>query len=313
MDSQKKGRLKDIFVPLMIFIIVLASGVFATTVTKDLWIAVTLSNNMPIVFNASQALNNASITLNAGTFVDVTFKFNVSDPDGYNDISDSKVGVNLTFNGVRRSNNTGNCVMDGTPTATTKDYTCEVAVYYYDNASSIWDIVLFAEDVGHNVAKNSSQSIGSTTGSHNITVNSLSAFSLLTPSLVSSASFGDSNKELIVMINNTGNFDFNQINVTPYDLNASVLDFFRLFQNFSINGTPSTNVGNGQNISSGVPIAFNESSGLGATMPHHISGDSDFKGNRSVYIYIDIPINRGLTAGATYNASPASPWQLMTT
>ena len=148
-----------------------------------------------------------------------------------------------------------------------------------------------------------------------MTVNSLSAFTLQTPSVVASANLGDNNVELTLVVNNTGNFDFTLLNVTPYDLNASLTNFFRLgasasSYNFSINATSSTSSGFGDGLLNNTPRNFTVSDNqVSATLPHKITNaESDFKANRTLYIYVDVPSNQGLSTGVTYNSSRA--WEL---
>ncbi|MBI2141150.1 hypothetical protein HYU16_01880 [Candidatus Woesearchaeota archaeon] len=267
-----------------------------------------VANTAPIVFNSSVALNS-SVTLTEGTTKVVAIRFNVTDADGTSDIANAAVGVNISFNGIRRANNSGNCANLGDSDANTRLFSCNVTFNYFDNSTTLWDINITAADASGAVGYNDSQSLGGRDGSHNLTVNSLSALSLVTTSVVSTANLGTTNNELSIVINNTGNFDFTQINVTPYDLNASLTDLFRLNGNFSINATQSTSSGFGSNLQNGTPNNFTDSSETSATLPHKItSGEGDNLGNRTVYIYIDVPQNKGLSTGVTYNISAA--WEI---
>ncbi len=320
MKSFKEGRLKDIYVPLIFFALLLIGGAIAATVTKNLFVAVTIGNNVPIVFGNN---SNTSITLTDSQLTEVTFQFNVTDADGTGNIDLTQVGVNVSFNGVKRQNNSGNCAATSV-TATTNSYTCKVVFRYYDNSSNLWTINFSAADLAGSHAHNDTNNFGAASGggaARNITVNSLSAYTLMTPSVVSSAGLGSTNNELTVVINNTGNFDFTLINVTPTDLNASLTDIFKLEYNFSINATASTGIGFGVNLTNGTPTNFSDSllgGQLSATLPHKtslISGqgstEGDTKANRTLYIYIDVPNNKGLSSGVTYNTSSSYPWQLI--
>ncbi len=267
-----------------------------------------VTNTAPIVFNSSVALNS-SVTLTEGGKTQFTVAFNITDADGTADIVNATVGVNITFNGIRRSNNTGNCQNLGDSSSTTNAYSCIVVFNYFDNSTTLWDINITAADVAGLVSHNDSQSPGSG-AAHNLTVESLSAFSLSTGSVATTANINIQDNELSFVINNTGNFDFTILNVTPFNLNASITDIFALNGNFSINATPSTSLGFGDNIQNATPRNFTESSNqISATLPHKItSGEADNLGNRTLYIYIDIPLNKGLSTGVTYNSSLA--WEL---
>jgi hypothetical protein len=306
MGVMKKGRLKDIYIPIIIFLMVLASGALAAQVTKTLWVAITITNNAPVVFNSSTTIN-ASITLTEGGMTQFTVNFNVTDPDGVNDINTTKTGVNITFNGVKRSNNSGNCEITSTSTLV-RGYRCIVSFYYYDNASSFWEVNLSSGDY-YSVVSNSSASLGSTSAAHNLSIGSLSAMQLGTPNLTATYSMGVTSQELTIIINNTGNFDFSMINVTPFDLNASTTDWFRLGGNFTVNATKSS-TGLGYNITNGTSYNFTEINSVLATLPHGTSA-ADTMDNRTLYIYVTVPMNKGLSTGVPYNAS--APWQIITT
>ncbi|MBI2550475.1 hypothetical protein HYV83_04830 [Candidatus Woesearchaeota archaeon] len=317
MDNLKKGRLRDIYIPAALFLLVLVGGVIAAQVgPKSLFVAVTTGNTAPIVFNNSVALNG-TITLSDGsTTTQFVVAFNVTDSDGTANINDAKVGVNITFNGVKRSNNSGNCLV-GASSSTTSAYSCIVVFNYFDNSTTLWEINLSAEDDAGSLAYNDSRTAGNVAGGagHNITVSSLSAFTLQTTSVVSSASLGTTNNELTIVVNNTGNFDFTILNVTPFNLNASLTDIFALNGNFSINATASTTGGFGDNLQNATPRNITDSallSNVSATLPHKITGGAaDNLGNRTLYIYVDVPSDKGLSSGVTYNSSRA--WELFAT
>lgn len=42
-----------------------------------------------------------------------------------------------------------------------------------------------------------------------------------------------------------------------------------------------------------------------------MTAEGDNKANRTLYIYLDIPINKGLSTGVTYNTSPSYLWQII--
>ncbi len=312
MGNLKKGRLREIYLPLTFFLLILVGVVFAAQVgPKNLFVAVTLGNNAPIVHGNN---SNGTITLADGGFTQFTIQFNVTDADGVGNINNAGVGVNVTFNGLKVSNNTGNCATSD-PSSTTRSFSCILAFGYFQNSSAIWEINLSAADSTGAKAHNDSKNYGAASGgpaARNLTINSLSAFTLQTPSLVSSSNLGDSNAQLLVVVNNTGNFDFTILNVTPFNLNASLTDIFALEGNFSINATSSTGVGFGSALFNATPRNITGSDELSAPLPHKITaGEADKLSNRTLYIYIDIPLNKGLSSGVTYNNS--RPWELFAT
>ena len=121
------------------------------------------------------------------------------------------------------------------------------------------------------------------------------------------------------MLNNTGNFDFTDFNITPFVLNASVTDFFMLggetsergTANFSFNTTASTSDGFGVGLenNTGINISdsyeFSGTEGLSISIPAALAQettDIDLA-NKTMYIYIDVPTGVGLTSSVTYNSS----------
>ena len=55
---------------------------------------------------------------------------------------------------------------------------------------------------------------------------------------------------------------------------------------------------------------FGRNTGVKLLVKNFMSKARHNLGNRTLYIYIDIPVNKGLSSGVTYNVSPSSPWQL---
>ncbi|MBI2141148.1 hypothetical protein HYU16_01870 [Candidatus Woesearchaeota archaeon] len=313
MDWLKEGRLRDIYVPAIVFLLVLVGGAVAARVGPySLYIAVSTGNTAPVVFNGSVALNG-TVSLTDGGKTQFTVNFNVTDADGTANIDNTKSRVNITYNGITLTNDSGNCVTQDA-SSTTRTYSCMVAFSYFNNATTIWSINLTAADNAGSIAFNDSLSAGNNNNGagHNVSVGSLSAFKLMLNSSITSANLGDTNKEVGIVINNTGNFDFTQINVTPYDLNASLTDFFKLGGgNFSINATQSSSSGFGDSMVNATPMNVTDSNGpLSATLPHKTTNEGDRLGNRTLYIYIDVPSNKGLSSGVTYNSSRA--WEVWT-
>ncbi|MFH1181907.1 MAG: hypothetical protein V1702_03030 [Candidatus Woesearchaeota archaeon] len=307
MMSEKRGRLKKVVFLIAVFSLVLIGVVVADQVgPKSLWVAISFGNTAPVVFNSSIAIDG-SVTLADSLKTEFTVYFNVTDADGVGNINNARAGVNVSFNGVIRSNNSGNCAVVGDSSTTTRAFSCIVVFYYYDNASALWDMNLSAADNANSVVSNYSEY---NKVDFNLTLSSLSAFTLVTPSIATtSVSLGSTNNELSLIINNTGNFDFTVLNVTPFDLNASLTDFFKLEGNFSINATQSA-TGLGDALFNNTPRNFTVSNNqISATLPHKItSAEADKLSNRTMYIYIDVPLNKGLSSGVTYNSSSA--WQL---
>ena len=281
----------------------------------------------PIVYNVTAA----SVTpVAASHATNVAIRFNVTDADGVGDassgLSDTTAKVNITFlpgetAEYSRFNDTGNCAVvessfnDGQD----RSYECIVAVRFHDNASLLWRINASVEDLESSTAYNSSQ---------NLTINSLSAIELVSANLALSSPLGTNNNELTLVLNNTGNFEFTLLNLTPRVLNASITDFFMLggetsgvrgSANFSFNTSASTGSGFGVGLENNTWInisdnyEFTNNEGLSITLPSapgQTETDID-KANRTFYIYIDLP--SVLTSDVTYNSSlsPDHRWIIL--
>ena len=263
-------------------------------------------------------LNNVStFTVNpkAGDSVEVLISFNVTDAQGVDTINASKAIVNFTlgppdvaqfrYNISDQGGVFGTC---GNHTeGTTVVINCTVLMRYYDDASSAWVINVSVEDTSGKVGRNDTLTF---------TYNSLAAFTLTRKGLsesglnFSSLNLGNVDKpgKAPILLNNTGNSDFDQINITAADL-VSGSNFIGV-GNFTINITNNI-AGNGMHLSKS-PQTIPElgaAPNSNATLLHGpgISGDSvpypavaDFKtkGNLSLFFWVDIPY--GLATG-TYN------------
>jgi hypothetical protein len=301
------------FICLLLSLMALSTLGYAALTTQTFTVAVTTADNAPRVYNVTPA---AVTPVSQNHRASLTIEFNVTDADGVADLVNSGARVNVSLGGVTRTNDTGNCevVTSSFNGGTDRTYRCVVPIRYHDNASSLWTINATINDTAGNVAANYSQTA---------TVNSLSALSMVSADIALSGSLGSTNNELTFILNNTGNFNFTKLNLTPYDLNASVTDFFKLggettrgTANFSFN-TTSSGSGFGIGLLNATPINISKNYGSGNTgLAVHLSPASgqntDIEyANRTFYIYIDIPNDKGLSSGVTYNTSPALPWQII--
>jgi len=282
-----------------------------------------VGNTPPIIYNVTAPI----LTLIAGShFATVNITFNVTDADGVDDLTDATAGVNITLAGVTRQNTSGNCQVITSSFNNGKDrtYSCLVAFRFHDNASDRWIVNATVTDSQDNIATNDTAADGAV----NLTINSLTAFSLVLDSLTLSSGLSSTNNEVTFTVNNTGNVNFTGLNLTPYALNASITDFLMLggettetrgSANFSFN-TSSSSLGFGIGLINATPINISnlyiaDGTGVTSTLPHAPFTDAtDITfANRTFYIYIDLPNDKGLSSGVTYNTSPALPWEIIAT
>jgi len=288
-------------------------GNYSRTETRNITFQqVAAANTAPVVYNVTPA----TVTPVDGSYAaELNISFNVTDADGAATLDNSLARVNVTqFSGgvpfINRTNTTGNCIVQTSSFNGGKDrsYSCIVQIRYHDNATN-WQINATISDTSGNVHGNYSQ---------NATINSLSAFSFLSADIELSAGLGSNDNELTFIINNTGNFKFTKLNLTPYALNASLTDFYMLggetdtnsrgTANFSFNTTTSTS-GWGVGLVNATGINITETydsnnEGISIHLSPAEGHDTDITfANRTLYIYIDLPNNKGLSSGVTYNSS----------
>jgi len=295
------------------------------TRTNDTIITVAASNSVPAV-----VLVNAtgfSVDPVAGGDASITIVFNATDADDVEQINGTDGGsteiiVNLTLGtprngfGQHRTQTTCTNHTVGSGSTGIVVFNCTINMRYYDNASSDWVINITVIDSNGGVGRNDSE--GATP--HTFIYNSLSSFSLNVRGIgedanlnFSSLTVGQNNIEAKapILLNNTGNDDFDQINITGSSLLSGSNTI--AIGSFSVNTTNSTTEERGIALDTSpvtIPASAGESLGLenpNATLLHGpgISGDTvpyqgptGVTGNRTLIFYVDVP---GGTASGTYN------------
>ena len=286
------------------------------------WVVISNQNPVNITINISNA---QAFDPKSGGSQGIVISFNVSDPDGLGNVNgtdgNARVIVNFTL-GTRdiaqfRTHTTCvNTTSPATPTARgVVMFNCTVNMRYYDNNSASWAINVTVIDANGGSATNDTRVF---------TYNSLASFTITARDVAdgaqvnfSGASVGQNNfpAKAPILLNNTGNNDFDQINLTGANLvqvgGASEI----AISSFAVNITNNTN-GQGIPLSTGA-LTIPGIPGMGgsdgvnpnATLMHGpgVSGDTvpypgnaDFKskGNQTLLFFVDIPSG---TAAATYN------------
>ena len=280
------------------------------------WLYISNQNPLNITLNNATGFSVDPIT---GSTSAILISFNVSDPDGAGQINGTyggKVIVNLTLGppGVAQFRTQASCV-NGTESPIKVRFNCTINMKYYDNNSNAWVINITVIDSNSGTARNDSE--GPTP--HVFTFNSLAAFSLAStaPGEVANLNFtslslGQSNVQAKspLLLNNTGNSDFDQINITAAPLiGGTTPSEVILASSFAVNTTNNT-AGNGLALSNSPQVITEILDATNATLLHGpgVSGDSvpyqgvaDFlsKGNRTLIFWVDVPAS-GLSA-QTYN------------
>ena len=283
------------------------------------WLAI--GNQNPVVYLLNES--RFSIDPVSGSTVAIRISFNATDPDTVEQIngtSGGRVIVNLTLGspGIAQFRTQASCTNTTSGSGSTGKVTfnCDINMRYYDNNSADWVINVSVIDSNSGVGRNDSN--GSTL--HTFTYNQLAAFSLSSRGVSESANLnfsslnlGDANKEAKapILLNNTGNNDFDQINITGAALIGITTPGETIAASSFFVNTSNTTAGAGLPLSNSPQvIPFGDSSTSNATLLHGpgISGDSVpyagtagslSRGNQTLIFWVDVPTN-GISA-QTYN------------
>ena len=304
----KKRDLLVISVIFLTFLIVpFVYAAYTGVIIKGLGGEIWITNRNPTIKLINVTAFQVDPTSGGATIV--LLSFNASDADGVSNINASKVVVNFTLgvNGQWRSNVSDVGVEFGTCYNHTENnanviINCTVVMQYYDNASSGWVINVSIKDINGGVGRNDSNG----TILYNFTYNQLSAMSLSSAIInFSNANLGDTNIPaggVTVVLNNTGNDDFDQINITGaayigVDITSQSIAASQFFVNYTnaVDGAGMPLSTSGQTIRLLEQSAADRLDNL--TLPHgHTSAKTTYgdnaisaKGNQSLYFWVDIP------------------------
>ncbi len=194
--------------------------------TNDTIITVQASTAAPTV--KLDNLTGFNIDPTSGSSSEIIISFNATDTNGLEQINGTtggKVSVNLTLGtpGFSQFRTQSSCTNITNETLDLVTFTCIINMRYYDNASAAWVINISVEDSDNVIGMNDSS--GSTP--HIFTYNVLAAFSLTSRSVTEDTNLNftslfvnDQNivAKAPILLNNTGNDDFDQINITGANL-----------------------------------------------------------------------------------------------
>lgn len=202
--------------------------------------------------------------------------FNVTDTNGVDDINDSTATIVLTYSGEPERYNTS-CTPAGNP-GDTETYTCAIDLQYYDKDGA-WTINASIRDNSGAYEENLS---------FTMTYDPLTAMILGKSSMnFTNAALSEQNKasdENPQVIDNRGNQNISQVNVTAYDLvkGAETLSATQ----FTMNATDGG--GAGYQLQNNTMVDIQN-----AIVARDIGGSDS---NASLYLYVDVPA-AGLTQG----------------
>ncbi len=293
---------------LLVFFLVSVSIVYAQQ-RAAFKVELVISNRNPVI-NVSNA--SFTVTLSATGNVNVLISFNVTDADGAGDINATTAVVNFTLGtpgfGQHYANisNTGaefGTCTNNSPSSTFVNITCKVVLPYFANASSVWVVNISVRDRVGGVGRNDTLTF---------TISTLSSLSLPYAAInFSSVNLNqqDVAANLPIIVNNTGNDDFDQINISAAPLvgttitseNIAVTQFYANITN-AVAGSgvrlETTAVTLRELAQSSTTSVDNATLMHGHTRAFAPNAD---KGNRSIFFWVDVPAS-GLSS-QLYNAT----------
>lgn len=245
-------------------------GVLGNTTSFN--VSLTVNGGSPTITNVQTITDNP----NEGGNKTVHFYFNATHPNGVANIPASGASIKINQSGTTLTS-TG-CVVNATDGTITNKYDCNITIFYY-TLPGIWSINATITDLASNIAINTTERYtnGNTYGVAFKT-------NLVTFSGTPGTTVGASGNPQFV--NNTGNMNFAQINLTAFNL--------QLGSNFIGVGNFTANTSDGGGI--GQALVNNTAVTL-------VNSSVNITTARNVYLYVNIPVG---VANGTYNSS--SPW-----
>ncbi|MFH1642185.1 MAG: hypothetical protein ABIC04_04760 [Nanoarchaeota archaeon] len=209
-----------------------------------------------------------AVTLNQGTTKNISVYFNVTDPNGADDLNDTTAQATLTKSGEQARQSSLQCGQIG-ESGIKIQYNCSVSIQYFD-AAGFWDVnVTIKTNAGSLYVNDTTQ----------ITLNSLDAVVINDTSIGFGSLAVDSTDNLgdVVKIINQGNSIYAQINITGFDLNGDDV---------------ATEVISANNFEAVTSTAPNTGTSLTNSTSVEVSGAALVKGasaNEELYFYVDVP------------------------
>ncbi|MBW6442743.1 hypothetical protein K0A97_03120 [Patescibacteria group bacterium] len=225
----KRGKI----ITIMMFSLLLVIPLISAGFFSDLWGQVTgwaTKENVTVTITVGNAAPTIPIVetislqspVESGT-KSIEFYFTVQDENGVSDINDST--AKAYFQRIGETTRYNESCVAGSTSGNRKNYTCIIDMWYFDEAGD-WTINVSIKDNSEDSAENSS-----TTFQYNeLTSMALSPKALTWPGVgPSSTDIGSDNDPIV--INNTGNADGLEVNVTALDLIGVPNSGYSIFAN----------------------------------------------------------------------------------
>lgn len=256
-------------------IAVLVAGAAIAAQSGTFNVTVTITNTAPTIPFVNSTLSYTPVESTNSAF---QFYFNATDANGASDLNDATAQVVVTLGGESATSSACTPTDDGNTVA----YNCSVTIPFY-YAAGTWAINASVSDSSASYAENTTATFTRAT---------LKAITLSEASLSFSGTAAQNDvlaSEGAQIITNTGNYNFVQLNLTAYAVNATWPDYIGA-GNFSVNVTASSGPGQALVNNTAVQVA-------------DLSLNRGAASTETLYIYLDIP--SGVTTN-TYTAS--SSW-----
>jgi len=267
---------------MLIMALTLVTAVSAATSQSEN-VTVTINNRAPTIIDVS-AIPPQDPTEQSTTAV--YLNFTAEDLDRYGNLNDSTAKAVFTKSGEATRQAT--CTVNSHPNENRTIYDCTVYMYFYDLYGT-WTVNVSVNDISNSLAYNDTTTF---------TYNQLKAF-VRSPVTISFGSvyMGTLDNEATTpsTLNNTGNVDITQINVTAHHLSGETIPTESIGAgNFTISLTTGNPTGN--NMIEGTPVTI-----TGATLPRGAPPTNQ----EQLFYYLDMPT--GLTS-QTFSTASGNEW-----
>ncbi len=292
---KKRDLVIVVFVLILLIPIVYAAGniVIEAGFGVEIWIG---NIGPTMMFDNSSSCTLLGTDPTVGGTKLVWFVFNVTDNNGEDDINETHMFFNITLGKAGEGPMRTNATCTNISKDTTKNmvrFNCSVKMWYFDNASSNWNLSATAQDVAKSTVTNHSTMF---------TYNELSSLNFPVAWInFSSLALGATDQASTALIlNNTGNDDFDQVNITAAALWGVDTTTESIGADaFYVNCSDKT-AGSGMQLSTSAQNIPNSAQDGNLTLLHghtlaatNYTGYTDTvistKGNQSLYFWVDVP------------------------
>lgn len=297
-----KLKKREFWIFLAVFLVLLIPIVYAaaSTILKGFGVEVFITNTAPVMaLDIGRSFSSADPTDGSTTLV--WFIFNVTDDNGEDDVDTIGARFNLTLGGIGTSQFRYNSTCSNVSKIGADNrvvFNCSVRMFYFDNSSSVWVINGTANDTSNSRVRNDTNAF---------TYNVLTAVTFPVGYInFTTLSLNTNNQPTggaRLILNNTGNDDIDQINITGANLFGVTTTSESIgVGQFAVNYTNAVD-GSGLALTTGPQVIPGVSDAANLTLNHgHSQASSDYNdgvifdaGNQSLYFWVDVPAS-GLSA-----------------